>query len=733
MGTPEPAPPLALDDAIRLTDFARACKAAARAVVLYPDGHPAIGTTLGRLVQITSAASLQAPLRIQVRADALLIDGRAPARPDASLAELAALLHARLIGEMTVLPDGDQGAWHSFLRLLGRPPEEMRAEGGIARLWTTMAGRHVEIREIDYSEVLRERAGRLPAGWEDVVAICLQGGARAFDDRAIGMLAEIARDSGRLTELLAAADASAIESGHGGSRPDVLLRLLGGLLGSLDQHDAAERAPALSSVAEAVCRLSPETLLGLLGAAGGDTAGVMDTVVSHMSDDVKAQFVARHAMSDSSSIDRVAQAFQALVRDPGDQERLVALAHEEAAASPLGRLERFEQTWGQVAEKLLTSYSDEPFVSDDYARELSATRTRALRVEQLGDDPPQRLAEWLGSVTTNELRQLDLRLVLDLLRLEQDSERRATLVTPVAMLAEDLVLVGDFDATETLIAAVTASPPDTDTMASAIRSRLVSGPLLSHVVSHLPTLDDTSFAKVRALCLSLGEGLIGPLAETLAAEDRTRPRERMTAILIGFGAIGRREVERLKNSANPAVRRAAVYLLREFGGREALPELTELLKDSEPQVQREAVRAILNIGTDRAYAVLEQALTQGSAVSRDAIMQTLGAVRDEQAAPLFAYILRKVDHRGPLRPVYLRAIETLGTLKDPAGVPALTEALTRGEWWAPRRTAALRAAAASALVRLGGPEAEAALDTLLEAGSRGVRAAVRAARHGGAR
>ena len=48
-------------------------------------------------------------------------------------------------------------------------------------------------------------------------------------------------------------------------------------------------------------------------------------------------------------------------------------------------------------------------------------------------------------------------------------------------------------------------------------------------------------------------------------------------------------------------------------------------------------------------------------------MQSLGAVRDERAAPLFAYILRNVDHRGPLRSVYLRAIEALAALKDPSG------------------------------------------------------------------
>ena len=53
-----------------------------------------------------------------------------------------------------------------------------------------------------------------------------------------------------------------------------------------------------------------------------------------------------------------------------------------------------------------------------------------------------------------------------------------------------------------------------------------------------------------------------------------------------FGAVARRTIERLKNSANAAVRRTAIQLMRQFGGSDALPELAELLNDTEPQVQR---------------------------------------------------------------------------------------------------------------------------------------------------
>ena len=89
------------------------------------------------------------------------------------------------------------------------------------------------------------------------------------------------------------------------------------------------------------------------------------------------------------------------------------------------------------------------------------------------------------------------------------------------------------------------------------------------------------------------------------------------------------------------MRRTAIHLLREFGGNEALPELAPLIDDKEPNVQREAIRAIVNIGTDEAFAVLEKALAERQrAVARSHQRRRSCRSRDERAIPLFCHILR---------------------------------------------------------------------------------------------
>src|SRR3989442_4391295 len=126
------ATPLAPQDAARLTEFARACKAAARAVVLYPQGHPAITATLGRIVQLTSAASLSRPLSLTVLPEGLLLDEQAPARVDSAVVELAILLHTHLIRQLTVHPGGARDPWRNFPPLLALTPQSVPTSVAVA-------------------------------------------------------------------------------------------------------------------------------------------------------------------------------------------------------------------------------------------------------------------------------------------------------------------------------------------------------------------------------------------------------------------------------------------------------------------------------------------------------------------------------------------------------------------------------------------------------------------------
>jgi HEAT repeat protein len=165
-------------------------------------------------------------------------------------------------------------------------------------------------------------------------------------------------------------------------------------------------------------------------------------------------------------------------------------------------------------------------------------------------------------------------------------------------------------------------------------------------------------------------------------------------------------------------------MLRMFGGQDALADLAAMLDDKDPQVQRDAIRAIAQIGNDEAFAVLQKALMVGT--SGGTIAQQLVSLREARAVPLLCYVLEHSKPRGHFVDVHTQIMDALGALgPHTESVETLQAALHRGEWWAPAKTATLRRAAALALWRIGSPEALEVLEDAVRTGSRRVRVAAR--------
>ncbi len=722
-------PALDRESSSRLIEFARACKAAARAVSLYPSTHPAIRLSLARLSETASRIVEDGPVTLGVLPEDLLIDGCASSRPDQAVRETGTLLHEHMIGLITMHSSPEPEGWLPFLNLLARPIDEIRAAGGVARSWSATGQRYLEIQEIDYADILRDRGAGDQSRWDNIIRSCLNLDA-PLDDEALQQLVDLCGDPEKFGDFLVTLEKSG--GAAMGSKASALIRMLRGVV-DLMSKTGGRLEPMLRNVAQGLGKLSPEMVMELLSTDTGRsdaTANLVLGIASRMTDATLGSFVASAVVAENGATTRLAEAFQALVPDEARRPGLLEIAKEEVAQSPLGQEEDFDGLWQNVSD-MLTSYSDAKFVSDAYARELSSARTAALEVERVSDDPPDRIDAWLTSVGAAELRSLDLQLLLDLLRLEEDPARWAALTPPTVNHIEDLLLLGDFDGALQLLNAL-ANEVSRETprkrAAEFAMMRLVQGTMMGNITSHLRTVDDATTAQIGAICHAVGELVIQPLAEALSIEKRTTSRQRLTQLLLGFGAAGRQSAEKLKTSANPAVRRTAIYLLREFGGQDALPDLTGLLDDADPQIQREAVRAILGIGSDQAYAELQKALASGNDNARESLVNVLISMRSERAIPLFEYIVQNIDRKGPLRSVYLRAVESLGELKAETATNLLKSALYAGEFWSPFRTAEVRRTVAIALVKIGTPEAQQVLDEGADRGPRGVRAAVKKAR-----
>jgi len=721
------------EQSLALAEFARACKAAARAVSLYPGAHPAIGGSLARLVSAIRRLSGPGETVLVVHPTTLMIDDRAPVRPDASIVELAELLHGRLIGTLGVDASASPDDWRTLLLLLARPLEDLLADGGIHQAWTATGRGHFQIHEIDYAEVLRERRGANGADWDRVLANCLKGEAVELDDAVINSLLEAVESSDKFGELLDRLnDRAETEGSTVSARIGALMHLLRATLAAVEARTPGGTDQALTTVARATPHLSPDMLIGLLTnrmAAKPEDAAIATGVVDRIDDGTIASIVARSVSAERGASDRLAQVFEALVPDGGRKGPLLDHARAEAEQTEFGSDPRFPEVW-QSAVTIL-NYSDKSYVSSEYARELSTARAQAIEVERLSDDPPERIAGWLASVNEASVRSLDLLLTLDLMRVETDPDTWARVADLSVREIERRALLGDIAGAQQLTAAVAekATGPEgklRDAATGALDT-LARGALVRHVIGHFRKANDADVTALTRLCQTIGPRLVLPFAEALSTEDHTHTIRRIRELLISFGAEGRRAVEPLKNSTKPAVRRTAVDLLRIFGGNDALKELTPLLNDADPHVQRDAVRAIVQIATPEAFEVIDRGCEANDAACELIVREVIG-MRDTRGVPSLAAVLKRTSPRGAVAALHEAIIDALAGLGDHAdSTSALRGALDRGDWWAPRRTAVLRRAAAAALKRIGSPDALEALEHALRSNIRGVRAAARVA------
>jgi len=696
----------------RLAEFAKACKAATRVVSMYPPSHPTIQSALARIGEANKHATMNGPFSITVLPDALLVNGRGLARPEPFAAELAALLHQQLISEMTLFDRLDNDAWHAFLMLLAKSPEEARAVGGLKKAWEDTGHKSIRLTEIDYAEILRERAGTgESASWDRILSVFKEDAKEPGsegDSASLGSIMELADHPDRLVQFAQRLQDAGRASGDDSiQQRKSLMELMHGLANYAAERKPEELDKVLDNMAGAAVQLSPEMLLTLITdpppMGAGPDATRMDLggeLQSRLTDEMLTKFLVDNIVKDRGASNRLATAFQTLVPDPARQQNILAAAGEQAAAM-LKDDPQFESLWASSSE-LLMSYTDAKFVPESYARELTTAQTQAVDIEKIGDDPPVRIRAWVSTLSDSEIRGLDQRLLVDLLKIETRADAWSGVLDTAVSSIDQLVLVGDLALASELVDCVVGisnsdASPFKAPAASGV-TKLVEGPMVRHLTMTLQKATDAEFNIAKRMSATIGPVLVKPMSDALMGEDNARTVRRLRDILISFGPAAREYANELKSSRNPAVRRAAIDLLRALGGDGALPDLRAMLDDADSQVQREALRAIVQIGTAEAYQLLEQALKSGAPHTREAIMQALGAFRDEKATPLFLYILTNTGHSGALEGIYTQTIESLGKVAiDERSVTMLKDILYRGEWWARGRTARLRSAAARAL------------------------------------
>jgi HEAT repeat protein len=186
-------------------------------------------------------------------------------------------------------------------------------------------------------------------------------------------------------------------------------------------------------------------------------------------------------------------------------------------------------------------------------------------------------------------------------------------------------------------------------------------------------------------------------------------------------------------SASYTLRKSAVAALAQHGGSSAISALIALLKDPDPYVRTDAVKALARIDDGRIEAPLLAILTarpaDASVESIGPWLAAAGALQERKCARAKAP-LRKALQSGYPEPVRCQAAWSLGGLRDTLAVPALMAMLSDSTVSGRNLTLVqsdARTSAAYALGRIGDERAIAPLKALVSARDRKLAATAREA------
>jgi hypothetical protein len=251
---------------------------------------------------------------------------------------------------------------------------------------------------------------------------------------------------------------------------------------------------------------------------------------------------------------------------------------------------------------------------------------------------------------------------------------------------------------------------------------LAAGARLDDVVQRACETGPQASVRATQILLQLGAHAVPRIFDALVNASDPEHRGQLNALLIAMGEKALPEVKASLEAAHPERARLAARLSGEMQNPACIPYLAALVKDVATPIElaREVAKALVRIGTPSAVAVLQEAVASPRPDLAGAAAYCLGASQAPRALETLAGALRRAlrEDQDELARETLRGLGALGRSE---AVPVLEEVLSKGGLLARRRLRELKLGAVSALARIRGDEARAALERASAKGDPPVR------------
>ena len=724
--------------------LAQALVGAARTRTLYPPEHPSVALSARRLSETIATAFGSAIISISITPDTLLVEGASADRTQQAVGDAARLLHDCDLIQLTFIGEVPRDAVDRLLNVLTLDPSDRRSRGGPAVIWKDDGHPSIAVDQIDYQKVLEreQSAADVPEPrkrddvWRSLVlSIAAAGDHAQLDERAEQRLLAIAGSSLAVGDLaLAVMEPKCAPDGS----PMVTSQAAAVLaafrhLTRIVSVKSPDRLPSVMTnlASAAATRLDPHVLMQVMQTPDdpNDQIAVVRGVASAFDDTKVAQLLATALALDGQASDRLATIFNTIAPDADRKRRVLTLTRNLLSETDFGRSGHFNVLWSSM-EELLVSYNDRPFVSEGYRASLDGLGARAERLASM--ELPPELDEWMLSLGQENVRALSVQLLIDLLAIERDESRTASIADDMEALAEDLLMAGAYTDAKTVMRTLALRAGQQKAVGrDACRlalDRLGESLAMRDTTALIGEADESSWASIREIVSLVGVASVESLRDVVMVETETPASTRAADLIVGFGTPAVSRLAPLVDDSRWFVQRMAARLLGRVGTPEAVPLLLPLVRRSDVRVARDAVTALGAIDDPAAARAIHTVLRTATGDRRRAVVDALVADRDPRVVPMLTRIVAESEPLGRDHDIVLDAVTAMGRVGSDQAVPALTSLILRRAFFGRRKLRALKERGVEALKKIGGPKAATAIDDAATRGDRMLKKVI-ASRH----
>lgn len=657
-------------DERQLAQFVHDLNVARRFIVAYPANHPLLlaaeqkVATLG--AQLLASAGT---ITFGVGKDLLLLGTEPLDRQHPAFATFARLLYSHGVVAISFAPGVTPDEFHILNELLGRKPELVRQEGGIASLLLPQVT-NILLREIDYDaftatdDLEAEQLDEIPEGglWQKFVMSVLAGALDLAGEEWQGVDLD---DVDALTQIV-------LE--HGGTEQVRQLivnfcRALSNLTRQLRKGASTDNAQEIfKRVGQFIEGLSPELQQQFL-------QSTLNTLVNDP--DIACKVL--ESMSPQLVLDSLQNlSDQGMKLPPMVLGLIQVLAKNADTALPLGFMR--EQEASDRLRELFREDDLDQFVPASYQETLHDI---LAGVEPLPDSQvqPEVISELLATTASHELETKTSDIILEILKNCPDEAMVTTLQCNLLELCDYFLEMGDFARLIELHERI-AAEEGTDPLMSMVRDNVLqvfsSDSFIQEVFHGLGFWGKAKYEDIQKLMVTVGEPFVEPLLERLAEEQNMSLRRfYMERLLENGPVIQSHLLARLRDNRWYFVRNLLI-LLRAINNPLVCKPVHRLFNHPHPRVRAEVLRTLLHYGDAEADKILLQQL---DSAEEETLYSALQLAEKSANKRVFAKLLALLD-RGSLTNYEYKlkstVVNTLAEIGNPEALPRLEQILFSG-------------------------------------------------------